>query len=70
MISADRPSAWIGQSDGQTIPQSGMFEGMVLRSVQLPEVKDEEEEWHCNRLINEAILSLDNNGIFGPAHIN
>lgn len=70
VISADRPSAWIGQSDGQTIPQSGMFEGMVLRSVQLPEVKDEEEEWHCNRLINEAILSLDNNGIFGPAHIN
>lgn len=70
VISADRPPAWIGQSDGQTIPQSGMFEGLILRSVQLPEVKDEEEEWHCNRLINEAILALDNNGIFGPVHIN
>ncbi len=70
VITADRPPAWIGQSDGQTIPQNGMFERMVRRSVQLPEVKDEEEEWHCNRLINEAILALDNNGVFGPAHIN
>ena len=69
VITADRPPAWIGQTDGQTIPQSGMFEGLVRRSVQLPEVKDEEEEWHCNRLINEAILSLDNDSR-GPAHIN
>ncbi len=69
VITADRPLAWTGQTDGQTIPQSGMFEGLVRRSVHLPEVKDEEEEWHCNRLINEAILSLDNDSR-GPAHIN
>jgi 2-succinyl-5-enolpyruvyl-6-hydroxy-3-cyclohexene-1-carboxylate synthase len=56
--------------DGQTIPQEKMFGSLVRRSVQLPEVKDAEEEWHCNRLINEAILSLDNGGIIGPAHIN
>ncbi|MEN6589592.1 MAG: 2-succinyl-5-enolpyruvyl-6-hydroxy-3-cyclohexene-1-carboxylic-acid synthase [Proteiniphilum sp.] len=70
VITADRPLAWIGQMDGQTIPQEKMFGPLVRRSVQLPEVKDAEEEWHCNRLINEAILSLDNDGIFGPAHIN
>lgn len=70
VISADRPPAWIGQSDGQTIPQNGIFEGIVLRSVQLPEMKDEEDEWHCNRLINEAILALNNDDISGPAHIN
>lgn len=70
VITADRPPAWIGQMDGQTIPQEKMFGSLVRRSVQLPEVKDAEEEWHCNRLINEAILSLDNDGIFGPAHIN
>src|SRR5690554_4163456 len=56
VITADRPQAWIGQMDGQTIPQAGMYGPLVRRSVQLPEVKDEEEEWHCNRLINEAIL--------------
>lgn len=68
-ITADRPAAWTGQMDGQTIPQAGIFREITRRSVQLPEVKDKEEEWYCNRLINEAILSLDN-GVKGPAHIN
>lgn len=70
VITADRPQAWIGQTDGQTIPQMGMFGPLVRLSVHLPEVKDEEEEWHCNRLINEAILSLGNASISGPVHIN
>ncbi len=69
VITADRPLAWIGQMDGQTIPQTGLFGKLVRHSIQLPEVNSLEEEWHCNRLINEAILSLDN-GIKGPAHIN
>ncbi|MBK5194923.1 MAG: 2-succinyl-5-enolpyruvyl-6-hydroxy-3-cyclohexene-1-carboxylic-acid synthase, partial [Proteiniphilum sp.] len=69
VITADRPPAWIGQMEGQTIPQVGMFGRMVRHSVQLPQVRDGEEEWYCNRLINEAILSL-NNGERGPAHIN
>ena len=69
VITADRPPAWIGQMDGQTIPQAGMFGRMVRHAVQLPQVSDSEEEWYCNRLINEAILSLDNIEK-GPAHIN
>ncbi|MDR2815475.1 MAG: 2-succinyl-5-enolpyruvyl-6-hydroxy-3-cyclohexene-1-carboxylic-acid synthase [Proteiniphilum sp.] len=68
-VTADRPTAWIGQMDGQTIPQAGLFREITRRSVQLPEIGNEQDEWHCNRLINEAILSL-NNGIKGPAHIN
>lgn len=69
VITADRPAAWIGQMDGQTIPQSGLFREITRRSVQLPQIVDEEEEWYCNRLINEAILSLDNR-VKGPSHIN
>lgn len=68
-ITADRPTAWIGQMDGQTIPQTGLFREITRRSVHLPQIADEEEEWYCNRLINEAILSL-NNSVKGPAHIN
>src|SRR5690606_41064118 len=41
VITADRPQAWIGQMDGQTIPQAGMYGPLVRRSVQLPEVKDD-----------------------------
>lgn len=69
VITADRPAAWIGQMDGQTIPQSGLFRDLTRQSVQLPQIADEEEEWYCNRLINEAILSLDNE-VKGPSHIN
>lgn len=68
-ITADRPAAWIGQMDGQTIPQNGLFRDITRRSVQLPQIADEEEEWYCNRLINEAILAMGN-GVRGPAHIN
>ncbi len=101
VITADRPLSWIGQRDGQTIPQTDMFGKLVRHSVQLPEINaigdrinskkssnnksnnsylnnnepnyneanHNKEEWYCNRLINEAILSLDN-GVKGPTHIN
>lgn len=69
VISADRPAAWIGQMDGQTIPQPGVFGSLVKKSVDLPEVQTEEDEWYCNRLINEALMELDHHGK-GPVHIN
>lgn len=69
IISADRPAAWIGQMDGQTFPQPDVFRSLVRKSVSLPEVHTEEDEWHCNRLINEALLELNHHGR-GPVHIN
>ncbi len=69
VISADRPAAWIGQMDGQTLPQSGVFGALVKLAVNLPDVHTEEEEWFCNRLINEAILETTHHGK-GPVHIN
>lgn len=69
VISADRPEAWIGQMDGQTLPQPGVFGSLVKKSVTLPEIQTEEDEWYCNRLINEALLELDHHGR-GPVHIN
>ena len=69
VISADRPAAWIGQMDGQTLPQPNVFGPLVKMSVNLPEVQNEEDEWHCNRLINEAILETIHHGK-GPVHIN
>lgn len=69
VISADRPQEWIGQMDGQTIPQAGVFGQLVSKSVQLPIVNNSSDLWYCNRLINEAILNLDN-GEKCPVHIN
>lgn len=69
VISADRPTAWIGQMDGQTLPQPGVFNGLVKKSVHLPEIHTDEDEWYANRLINEALLELNHHGK-GPVHIN
>ena len=69
VISADRPAAWIGQMDGQTLPQPNVFGSLVKMSVNLPEIHTEEDEWHCNRLVNEAILETTHHGK-GPVHIN
>ncbi len=69
VISADRPAAWIGQMDGQTLPQPDVFRTLVKKSVNLPEIRTEEDEWYCNRLVNEALLETDHHGR-GPVHIN
>ena len=58
VISADRPQAWIGQLDGQTMPQPNALGSFVEKSVNLPECKDNIEKWHCQRLVCEAILTL------------
>jgi len=89
VISADRPQAWIGQQDGQCLPQPNLFGPLVKSSIQLPEwfevpqfAADEshgklqrqkefadQTRWYCNRIINEALLELNNHGK-GPIHIN
>ncbi len=57
VITADRPQRWIGQMDGQTLPQPNAYGSMAALSVSLPEPTDEESRWYCNRLINEALIA-------------
>ena len=80
-ISADRPEAWIGQQDGQTLPQANVFGSMVNRSVNLPIIPDyfkhddeakqlhDEQAWYCERQVHEAIIDCVHRKI-GPVHIN
>lgn len=69
VISADRTNAWIGQMDGQTIPQNNVFGSLVKKTVSLPEINTDEDDWHCRRMINEALLACNKHGL-GPVHIN
>lgn len=69
VISADRPAAWIDQLDGQTLPQPDALGRFVKMAVTLPEPKDDEDSWYCNRLVNEVLLESVHNGN-GPVHIN
>ncbi|MDO4790135.1 MAG: 2-succinyl-5-enolpyruvyl-6-hydroxy-3-cyclohexene-1-carboxylic-acid synthase [Porphyromonas sp.] len=70
VISADRPQEWIGQMDGQTLPQSNVFGTLSRKSVNLPEVHTPSHHWYCNRLVNEALLALQREDVRGPVHIN
>ena len=69
VISADRPLAMINQLQGQTLPQAGALGMMVKATMQLPEPHNEVERWHCNRLVNEAMIKMLQHG-GGPVHIN
>lgn len=69
VISADRPLAMINQLQGQTLLQVGALGMMVKATMQLPEPHNEVERWHCNRLVNEAMIKMQLHG-GGPVHIN
>lgn len=69
IISADRPLAWIDQQDGQTLPQPDALGRFVRKAVTLPEPMNDEQRWHTNRLINEALLEATRLGD-APVHIN
>lgn len=69
VISADRPAMWIGQQDGQTLPQLDALGRFVSKAVSLPEPSTDDERWYCNRLVNEALLCCQRHG-GSPVHLN
>jgi 2-succinyl-5-enolpyruvyl-6-hydroxy-3-cyclohexene-1-carboxylate synthase len=70
VFTADRPTEWVGQQDGQTIFQNDIFGKHVKKSYQLPQEYDHRDNvWAINRIINEAI-NLAQQEPQGPVHIN
>lgn len=70
IFTADRPTEWIGQQDGQTIYQTDIFGKHVKGSFQLPQEYDHPDNaWAINRMVNEAI-NLSQQEPKGPVHIN
>lgn len=66
IISADRPQQWIGQQDGQTLPQPHALAPYAAYSAQVHELTNEASRiWLC-RMLNEAFLALPH----GPVHLN
>lgn len=70
VFTADRPTEWIDQLDGQTIRQKELFGAHVKKYFELPqEYTHPDAEWHANRIVNEAV-NLSTMGQKGPIHIN
>ncbi len=66
IISADRPPEWIGQQDGQTIPQQHALNEYTVFQGQIHEIANDATEKWTKRLLSEALLSLHE----GPVHLN
>ncbi len=70
ILTADRPTEWIDQLDGQTIRQQNVFGQHIKQSYTFPlDVQHEDAVWHSERLISEAI-NMANAYPAGPVHIN
>ena len=70
VISADRPSFWIDQSDGQTIRQSNVLENIVKGSYDIPSDPNIRDiDWYVNRIVNSALIKATY-GLKGPVHLN
>ena len=69
VITADKPSRIQDQQEDQMIHQVGQYASIAKFTTNLPEINSPSDEWHLNRLVNEALLELNHHGR-GPVHIN
>lgn len=69
VLTSDRNPALLNQREDQMINQVNMYGTFVKKAVNLPIVNTEEDLWHCQRLVNDAILATHHHGN-GPVQIN
>lgn len=68
-ITSDQHPFLLDQLELQKISQENIFNSIVKKEITLPCVKNQMDEWYCNRIVNEALLELNHHGR-GPIHIN
>ena len=70
VLTADRPSEWVDQWDGQTIFQEEVYGKHVKKSFRFPDTfAHPDQVRHAHRISNEAIL-LSRQFPAGPVHLN
>ncbi len=70
VITADRPEEWVGQADGQTLNQKGIYHNYIKYEANLPvNLVHYDDFWYAKRIISEAFIKATN-GVAGPVHIN
>jgi len=69
VLTSDRNRYTLNQQEAQCIPQLNLFKDVARKIVDLPIVRDQQDFFYCQRLVNEALLELDHREK-GPVHIN
>lgn len=68
-ITCDRSPYVVGQLETQKIDQIAALGSVVRKSCALPVLKDMDDVWYFERLLNEAFISMHRGG-GGPVHVN
>lgn len=70
VITADRPKAWTGQGDGQTINQTNIYQNHIRSFHEINgEASDEDSLWYISRSLCEG-MAIANSINPGPVHFN
>lgn len=69
VVTADRMSVYHEHGEDQTIPQQHIYDGVIKKSITVPEGSGYKAEYQTRRDISDCILEATHNG-FGPTHIN
>lgn len=70
ILTADRPPEWIGQLEGQSIEQIGIFKNYIKGEYSIQtDLTHEDALWHMERITSEAV-NLANSVPYGPVHMN
>ena len=69
VVTADRQSVYHEHGEDQTIPQQHIYDGVVKKSITVPEGSGYKAEYQTRRDISDCIMEATHNG-FGPTHIN
>lgn len=68
-ITFDRSPYVLDQLETQKIDQMSIFDTITKANIELPMIKDDEDIWYCERILNEAFIAMNQHGT-GPIHIN
>lgn len=68
-VTSTQHTGRIGQHVAQVIDRSNPLNDIVLTSVNIPTIHDEEDRWGYGIMLNKALLELTHRG-GGPVHIN
>lgn len=69
VITFDRSPYVLNQLETQKIDQMTVFDSITKANIELPMIKDVEDIWYCERILNEAFISIRQHDV-GPVHIN
>lgn len=68
-VTFDRSPYTLNQLETQKIDQPSIFKEVCREVVSLPIIKDDDDIWYCQRLINEALIAATKK-TSGPVNIN